>query len=130
MPKEYADRIKLPLQFNAQAMLENVVRMELHPFVYYDVMPLRSPAHMVDPSLPVPPPVEDYADGSWTEWRNIELLEKSPVLKQVVDTFAAHCFVTLVRLLRLEAGSVVKEHTDPTLGMHIDKSVVRLTISY
>ena len=31
-------------------------------------------------------------------------------------------------MLRLEAGAVVKEHTDPTLGLHIERSMVRLTI--
>ena len=128
MTTGYADRIKLPLQFDAKAMFQDVSRMGLHPFIYYDVLPLRSPAHLVDTSLPTPPPADDYADGSWTDWKNIPALEHAPMLKKVVDTFAEHCYVTLVRLLRLEAGSVVKEHTDPTLGMHIDKSVVRLTI--
>lgn len=128
MTTGYADRIRLPLQFDANAMYRDVSKMGLQPFIYYDVLPLRSPAHLVDTSLPTPPPAVDYADGSWTDWKNIPALEHAPMLKKVVDTFAEHCFVTLVRLLRLEAGSVVKEHTDPTLGMHIDKSVVRLTI--
>ena len=37
-------------------------------FVYYDVLPLTAPAHLVDPSLPPPPPAVDYADGTWTRW--------------------------------------------------------------
>jgi hypothetical protein len=89
---------------------------------------LRSPAHLVDPSIPSPPAVDDYADGSWTEWLDTEMLEKSPCLLGVVDTFRTHTQVTLVRLLRLEAGAIVKEHTDPTLGLQEEKSVIRLTI--
>jgi hypothetical protein len=33
-----------------------------------------------------------------------------------------------VRLPRLEAGAIVKKHTDPTLGLQEEKSVIRLTI--
>ena len=89
---------------------------------------LRSPAHMVDPSLPFPPPVDDYADGSWTDWLDTPALKASPYLSSIVDTFRKHTVVTLVRVLRLAAGNFVKEHTDPTLGLHIEKSVIRLTI--
>ena len=55
-------------------------------------------------------------------------LKKSPYLNSVVDTFKANTRVTLVRLLRLAPGAVVKEHTDPTLGLEQHKSVIRLTI--
>ena len=34
----------------------------------------------------------------------------------------------MVRLLRLAPGSVVKEHTDPTLALEVVESVIRLTI--
>ena len=43
-------------------------------------------------------------------------------------TIRAHAIVTLVRLLRLAPGGIIGEHTDPTLGLHIEKSVIRLTI--
>lgn len=89
---------------------------------------MRAPAHLVDPSLPFPPPANDYADGSWTEWLDTKDLKSSPYLMSVIDTFRAHTKVTLVRILRLAAGNVVKEHTDPTLGLEVEKSVVRLTI--
>ena len=39
-----------------------------------------------------------------------------------------HTKVTLVRILRLAAGNIVKEHCDPTLGLEVPKSVIRLTI--
>ncbi|WP_233194530.1 aspartyl/asparaginyl beta-hydroxylase domain-containing protein [Aquimarina sp. I32.4] len=56
------------------------------------------------------------------------VLKESPYLMSVVDTFRKHTKVTLVRLLCLAAGSIVKEHTDPTLALEIHKSVIRLTI--
>lgn len=122
------DRIKLPFTFDAEKMLQDIQKLNLQPFVYYDAMPLRAPAHQVDPSVPFPPPADDYADGSWCEWMDTNRLKNSPYLNEVVDFFKSKTKVTLVRLLRLEAGAVVKEHTDPTLGIQIEKSVVRLTI--
>ena len=123
-----SDRIKLPLYFEPEPLIRDIEQMGLKDFIYYDVVPLRSPAHIVDPSIPPPPPADDYADGSWTEWKNTALLDKATHIKGVVDFFAKHCTVTLVRLLRLQVGARVAEHTDPTLGLHIERSVVRLTI--
>ena len=124
----YGDRIQLPLSFDVASMLADVRALNLRDFIHYDVVPLRSPAHLVDPSIPPPPPVDDYADGSWTEWLDTPLLRDSAYLTSIVDTFRAHARVTLVRLLRLAPGAIVNEHTDPTLGLHIHKSIIRLTI--
>jgi hypothetical protein len=122
------DRVKLPFTFDTAKMLEEFETLKLGEFEYYNVMPLRAPSHEVDRSLPFPPPALDYADGSWTDWMNTTHLEASPYLKNVIDTFAEHTKVTLVRVLRLAADSVVREHTDPTLGLEIERSVIRLTI--
>ena len=127
-PSDVRDRIKLPFSFDVQKMQKDIKSLKFHNFIYYDAVPLRAPAHLVDPSIPMPPPADDYADGSWAEWMDTTSLTDSPYLTQVVDFFKKHTTVTLVRLLRLEPGAVVKEHTDPTLGVEIHKSVVRLTI--
>ncbi|MCF2948648.1 aspartyl/asparaginyl beta-hydroxylase domain-containing protein [Paraglaciecola aquimarina] len=124
----FGDRIKLPFSFDADLLLKDVSNMQLKPFVYYDVIPLRNPAHLIDPTIPAPPPSDDYADGSWCEWMNSTALINSPNIMRVIDYFSTHCTVTLVRLLRLQAGSKVAEHTDPTLAIHIERSVIRLTI--
>jgi len=122
------DRIKLPFNFDVVKMLEETKILQSGNFEYYDVIPLRSPAHLVDTSLPFPPPAEDYADGSWTDWLNTSALNKSPYLTSIVNFFKEHTTVNLVRLLRLAPHATVKEHTDPTLGLEIEKSVIRLTI--
>jgi len=118
-----ADRIKLPLSFDADRMLEEINRRKLKGFIYYDVLPLTTPKRK--PDLPA---IIDYADGTWADWHDTKELTDSPYLMEIVEYFRKHCDVTLVRLLRLEAGAVVKEHTDPTLGLHIERSVIRLTI--
>lgn len=127
-PEATSDRIQLPISFDIEKMKEDVKKLTFHNFIYYDAIPLRAPAHLVDPSLPFPPPADDYADGSWTDWSDAQALLDSPYLTTVVDYFKERTTVTLVRLLRLEPGAVVKEHTDPTLGLEIEKSVIRLTI--
>ncbi|MFD0861765.1 aspartyl/asparaginyl beta-hydroxylase domain-containing protein [Sungkyunkwania multivorans] len=126
--KQIEDRIILPFTFDAEKLVSEYEALKLNDFEYYNAVQLRAPAHMVDPSIPFPPPAEDYADGSWTEWLNTKELQRSPYLTSVVDTFRQHTKVTLVRLLRLAPNSVVKEHTDPTLGLEVERSVIRLTI--
>jgi hypothetical protein len=123
-----SDRIKLPFQFDAEKMTEEIKAIGMNDFIYYNVIQLRAPAHLVDSSLPFPPPATDYADGSWTDWLDTKELKSSPYLTSVIDTFKQNTKVTLVRILRLAAGNVVNEHTDPTLGLEIEKSVIRLTI--
>lgn len=127
-PDTISDRVQLPMSFDVDKMKEDIKSLKFHNFIYYDAVPLRAPAHLVDTSIPFPPPADDYADGSWTDWLDTQSLIDSPYLTSVVDYFKEHTTVTLVRLLRLEPGAIVKEHNDPTLGLEIERSVVRLTI--
>jgi hypothetical protein len=55
-------------------------RICLNNFGYYNVVPLRAPAHIVDTSLSFSPPAKNYADGSWTDWLNTKDLLKRPYL--------------------------------------------------
>jgi quercetin dioxygenase-like cupin family protein len=122
------DRVKLPFEFDVNVLQRDVGALAQRNFIYYSVIPLRAPAHQVDASIPFPPPAEDYADGSWTDWLDTEELTQSPALLSVVDFFRENTTVNLVRLLRLEPGAIVKEHTDPTLALEEEKSMIRLTI--
>ena len=125
---QVGDRVLLPFTFDPEKMLEDLKEMNLNNFNHYSVLPLRAPAHIIDPSRPFPPPADDYADGSWTEWLDSNELNRSSYIKGIVAFFKENTKVTLVRILRLEPGSFLAEHTDPTLGLEIEKSVVRLTI--
>ena len=126
--KPFRDSIRLPFTFDVDQMLAEAQALQNDQYEYYKVLSLRAPAHLVDTSLPYPPPANDYADGSWTDWMNTTFLEKSPYLKSIVDTFSQYTTVNLVRLLFLAPNSVVKEHTDPTLAIEEEKSMIRLTI--
>lgn len=122
------ERVQLPYQFDINKMVTEMQSIRQRGFQYYDAIPLRAPAHEVDVSIPFPPPASDYADGSWTQWMNTNYLKECPYISSIIDLFREHTTVNLVRLLRLAPSAVVKEHTDPTLGLHIDKSMIRLTI--
>lgn len=126
--KHFKDRVQLPFMFDTKKMLSEVHLLQKDNFEYYKVIQLRAPAHMVNTSLPIPPPVGDYADGSWTKWMNTPALEKSPYLNMIINKFEEFTTVNLVRLLFLAPNSVVKEHTDPTLALEEEKSMIRLTI--
>ena len=128
LKKTFRDSIRLPFTFDVDKMLAEAQALQNDQYEYYKVLSLRAPAHLVDTSLPYPPPANDYADGSWTDWMNTSYLEKSPYLNSIVDTFSQYTTVNLVRVLFLAPNSVVKEHTDPTLALEEEKSMIRLTI--
>ncbi|WP_034059529.1 aspartyl/asparaginyl beta-hydroxylase domain-containing protein [Lacinutrix jangbogonensis] len=124
----FKDRIQLPLNFDVEKMRKESQALKKEHYEYYKVIQLRGPAHLVDTSLPFPPPASDYADGSWCDWLDTPALEKSPYLKSIIDKISEYTTVNLVRLLFLAPKSVVKEHTDPTLALEEEKAMIRLTI--
>lgn len=112
-----SDRIKLPLHYDAQRMLDELSNDLAKPFLYYSVVMLAVPQDMSTHTGASRAPSKDNGD-----------LSDIPYIKSIIDDFRAHTVVTLARVLRLEAGAEVKEHTDPTLGLDVPDSVVRLTI--
>lgn len=130
MPNQIAfqDRIKLPFTYDVAKLQEEAKLLKQANYEYYKVITLRAPAHLVDSSLPFPPPADDYADGSWTDWMDTPELLQSPYIQSIIDQFKSFTTVNLVRLLFLAPESVVKEHTDPTLALEEEKSMIRLTI--
>lgn len=126
--KQFKDRIQLPFTFDVDKMLKEAHALKQEHYEYYKVIQLRAPAHMVDTSLPEPPPADDYADGSWTDWLDTPSLAKAPYLKSIIDHFREYTTVNLVRLLFLAPKSTVNEHKDPTLALEEEKSMIRLTI--
>ncbi|MDG1804661.1 aspartyl/asparaginyl beta-hydroxylase domain-containing protein [Flavicella sp.] len=122
------DRVRLPFSFDAAKLAYDFESLKLNSFEYYKVITLRAPAFEVDDSVSMPPVVEDYADGTWTEWLDTDALKKSSYLNEVIDFFKKHTTVNLVRILRLAPDSTIKEHKDPTLALEEKKSMIRLTI--
>ena len=118
-----SDRVKLPIPIDADKLASEVRGLSLHDFVEYNVLMLTTPT-----PRPRSQPVDDYADGSWADWHGTPMLASCPYLSSLVDQFRAHTSVTLVRLLRLAPGGFVKEHCDPTLGLEVERSVIRLTV--
>lgn len=123
-----ADRVKLPVQLDAARLRGDVDGLQLHAFIEYSVIPMTHPVPRVDPDTGLPVEVTDYADGSWATWAASSMLVACPYLSELVDAFRQHTRVTLVRLLRLAPGGHIATHVDPTLGLEVERSVVRLTV--
>jgi len=121
------DRVKLELLFDVDRMRKEVLKLPLHGFIEYSVLPLTSPVAIPESSRSQSGPI-DYADGSWATWHDTPFLQSSPYLSEIVEFFRASTTVTVVRLLRLAPGGFVKEHRDPTHGLEIENAVIRLTI--
>lgn len=111
------DRIKLPIEFDSHRMLAELERDLAKPFTYYSVV-----------MLTVPPDMSLHDGASRAPSKDNGDLSDIPYIKSIIDDFRDVTVVTLVRLLRLEAGAEVALHTDPTLGLDVPDSVVRLTI--
>lgn len=82
----------------------------------WSAIPLRSIDGKTDDIYISPDKNKQYCDT--------ELLEKCPYLSQVLQTF--HCPLLSVRLLKLNAGSMIKEHRDGELNF--EKGEIRLHI--
>jgi len=82
----------------------------------WNAIPLRSIAGKVDDIIISPTENRDY--------RDTVLLDSSPYLQQVLQNFK--CPLQAVRLLKLNAGSIIKEHRDAELNF--ERGEIRLHI--
>lgn len=120
MPEESAifmfDRSKLKYTYNIQRLQAEVQQaIKNHPpYVYYNVLPLTMAGERNTSII-------DYSNPDWAKWEPTLLLKKCPYIQEILDSFA--CRITNVRLLRLEAGGIVQEHTDPQLNMDLDNQI-------
>ena len=114
----YADRLCLPLAFDPGALAADLDRLNANDWIAHfvrqnysgdwSILPLRAPAGAVHPILRV------TAHPWTTDWEDTELLAASPYFRQVLAAF--ECPIDAARLMRLGAGSVIREHNDPDLG--------------
>lgn len=107
---------KFNLSFDIEQMQKEVLAFDEQRWIphfnkgYYSgdwsAIPFRSPNG--DPNRIFPDPTGTM------EYKNTSHLEECPYIAGVIDSF--QCDKTAIRLLRLKAGSVIKEHSDYDLS--------------
>ncbi len=110
------DRSKLSLNFDVERLQQETLAA-IHgfpPYIYYTVIPLTMARGRTKA-------VVDYTDPDWTTWVESPILKESPYFLEVLDSL--ECRKTNVRLMRLEAGGIVKEHSDPQLNLDFGNQV-------
>ena len=114
------DRSKLSLSYDASRLQQEVLEVirKFPPYIHYSVIPL-TVAEKSDTN------VTDYSDPNWACWTTTSLLLKCPYIMELLDSL--QCRKTNVRLLRLEPGGELKEHTDPQLNLQF-RNQVRLHV--
>ena len=110
--------LKLPLLFDADALLGEVQKISPDWWIahfneadytgQWTIAPLRGPAGEVHPIRMA------YSDPSATEWADTPLLDSCPAIRSVVERL--ECPVKSTRLMRLDVGAEILEHTDHELG--------------
>lgn len=110
----WPDRVRLPLAFDPVPLAADIAALERGDWTAHFVqrnyegdwsaLPLRAPAGAAHPVQQIysAPDATAFVD---TPWR-----ARMPAVSAAIDAFA--CPVRSVRLMRLAAGSVIKEHAD------------------
>lgn len=111
------DRVRLPIELDAAALAEDVRGLDADDWVdhvvrhnyegSWSVVPLRAAAGEVHPlRMSIPDPAaRAFVDTVW--------LARLPRIQAALAGF--HCPLRSVRLMRLAAGSTIREHCDPGL---------------
>jgi Aspartyl/Asparaginyl beta-hydroxylase len=123
--------IQLNRQFDTAAMQQEVTDLlnrdwqqhynSKHYEGDWSVLPLRSMDGQIENPYSISPrnnPHIQYADTP--------LLQEAPYLKSVLDFF--QCEKTSVRLMRLKAGSVIKEHTDQEINFENGEARIHIPV--
>jgi hypothetical protein len=112
------DRLRLPFDFDPALLARDLEGLRAVGWTKhyvqqnYDgdwsVIALRGKAGATHPVMMI------YSDPTCRDFADTPMLAACPYFRQVLDTFAAP--LRAVRLMRLTAGSVIKEHTDHELS--------------
>jgi quercetin dioxygenase-like cupin family protein len=116
--------LKLPLQFDIDRLVQELDHVLAPEWIdhfntaahdsRWSCIPLRSVAGRTDHIMPVPD----------AEFMDTAILRRCPYFQQVLDSF--QCKTTSVRLMALEAGGIIHEHTDK--GTCFEDGIARLHI--
>lgn len=122
------DRLRLPLRFDAGALAADLAALARADWVRHfvtenydgdwDVAPLRAKAGATHPIMMI------VSDPGTSDYVDTPLLDACPAFRAALAVFA--CPLLAVRLMRLGAGSVIKEHVDPDLDA--EQGTVRLHV--
>src|SRR3954452_10551824 len=125
---KFPDRLRLPLTFDPLLLARDLENLSAAAWVRHyvkqnnegdwSVIPLRAPAGETHPLCMI------YSDPARRDFVDTPLLDACSYLREVVATFRAP--LRTVRLMRLTAGSVIKEHHDVDLSF--EDGSVRLHI--
>jgi len=115
------DRSRLALNYDVNLLQKETLSAINHlppVYIHYSVVPLTT-REKIDNT------VTDFSNPEWTSWADTALLKKCPYILEILGSLK--CQKTNIRLLRLEAGGELKEHTDPQLNLqHLNQ--VRLHV--
>ncbi|RYY24988.1 MAG: aspartyl beta-hydroxylase [Sphingomonadales bacterium] len=114
----FPDRVQLPLRFDAALLERDLKALEPEWIAHFvpqnyegewAAFPLRAPAGETHPIRMI------SANPGVTEFVDTPALARTPYFREVLDSLK--CPLLSVRLMRLGAGSVIKEHRDDTLSV-------------
>ncbi len=123
---QFPDRLRLALNFDPVRLEEDLGRLRgcewIGHFVKqnYDgdwsAIPLRAPAGATHPIMMI------YSDPTAKDFVDTPLLAHTPYFRELLAAF--ECPLAAVRLMRLGAGSIIKQHKDDDLAF--ERGAVRL----
>lgn len=107
------DRIRLDLRYDVDLLrrdVQAIVSSLAQPsYIYYSPIPLAT----------------NVKSPTAHDWSAEPMLKGCPYLQEIFSTFETE--ITSIRLMRLESGAEIKEHSDPTLDA-AHREIVRLTL--
>jgi Aspartyl/Asparaginyl beta-hydroxylase len=128
MQTRLPDRLRLPFSFDATLLARDLQSLAAGGWTdhfvkqNYDgdwsVIPLRGQAGATHPIMMI------YSDPSMTEFADTSMLRACPYFRAVLASF--ECPLQAVRLMRLTAGSRIKEHRD--LELSVEEGTVRIHV--
>jgi hypothetical protein len=122
------DRLRLPFRFDPARLARDLAALGSNGWIEHfvrqnyegdwSVIPLRAPAGARHPVMMI------YSDPACHEFADTPMLAACAYFRQVLTTFAAP--LRAVRLMRLTAGSIIKEHRD--LELSFEEGTVRIHV--
>lgn len=125
------DRLRLPLDFDAARMADEVARIPEADWIAHfvtqnfdgdwSILPLRCKAGATHPIMMA------VSDPSASAFEETPWLKRAPYLQEVLGAFA--CPLQSVRLMRLDPGSRIKPHRDHDLDAALGQARLHVPVT-